>query len=296
VNTETARDERFEDRLLATLLDDYDHLTSTPARSAGRARLRTAGRSPMRRAGPALTPAATHAQLVLYQLASASAAAPPTLGRYVILTETDTESGEAGSSPRTTVVDTETGGSTTYQRPYADSDAPSVLREGPDPTSTEAWYSALPTDPTALRPRLLALAQQQRAQAVAAMDQQAAQAGKSLPAHGGQPVLSDDDYVYEEADLLVWSPLVQPDLRAALYQVLATTKGFSIDAAATDPAGRPAIAMTRSYTGVPETDVTFENPTTGAVLAQVWKESGDTITAIYQPVTSSDAVPPNPYT
>ena len=28
-----------------------------------------------------------------------------------------------------------------------------------------------------------------------------------------------------------------------------------------DPSGRPAIAMQRTYTGVPETDVTYENPT-----------------------------------
>jgi hypothetical protein len=133
--------------------------------------------------------------------------------------------------------------------------------------------------------------------------------------------------VYQEANLLLWSPLVSTTLRSALYKVLAATSGFSITTGVTDPSGRPAIEMTRHYNGIPETDTTYEDPTTGAVLAQVWIISGgngptdatssaqaaqakasadgdgpvtnpsesETITAVYQPVTSSNTVPPDPY-
>jgi hypothetical protein len=32
------------------------------------------------------------------------------------------------------------------------------------------------------------------------------------------------------------------------------------------------------------------------VLAQVWQENGNTIAAVYQAVSASNTVPPNPYT
>jgi hypothetical protein len=248
-------------------------------------------------------PKGSTTQAVLYRLATLSAAAAPSPGRYAILSETDTETGEPGESKRTSVIDTQTGASTTYQQAYpADGQAPgsdytsepSDLTEGPDPTSTEAWYTALPTDPTALRAKLLSVAKQQAAQTAQALAQQAAKVGKSMSL-GSQPVLSDDDYVYQEADTLLWSPLVQPALRSALYKVLAGTNGFTITTDATDPSGRPAIAMTRHDNGVPEIDTTYEDPATGAVIAQVWAENGDTITAVYQPITRTDTIPANPY-
>jgi hypothetical protein len=267
------------------------------------------GRDTISGSAPSTSLPAGHAlsakQAVLFRLASVSTAIPAPAGRFVILSETDTETGLAGASERTSVVDTVTGASTTYQHAVASAgqapsssytSEPSTLTEGADPTSTEAWYAALPTDPTALRTKLLAVAKQQAQQAAQFFQQQAEQAGKALPAgQVQQPALSDDDYVYQEADNLLWSPLVQPALRAALYKVLAGTNGFTITDDVTDPDGRPAIAMTRHYNGVPETDITYEDPATGAVLAQVWQENGDTITAVYQPVTSSDTIPPNPY-
>jgi hypothetical protein len=101
----------------------------------------------------------------------------------------------------------------------------------------------------------------------------------------------------EEADDLLWSPLLRPALRSALYKVLAATSGYTIDAHVTDPAGRPAISMTRRYAGVDSSAITYEDPTTGAVLAQIWKTGDDTITAIYQPITSTDTItiPADPY-
>jgi hypothetical protein len=253
-------------------------------------------------AGPALTAK----QALLFRLASVSTAIPAPTGRFVVLSETDTETGLAGASERTSVVDTVTGASTTYQHAVAVgghapsssyTSEPSILTEGADPTSTEAWYAALPTAPTALRAKLLVVATQQAQQAQAIVQQQAAKAGKTLPVgEVQQAALSDDDYVYQEADTLLWSPLVRPTLRAALYKVLAGTDGYTITDDVTDPDGRPAIAMTRHYNGVPETDTTYEDPATGAVLAQIWDENGNTITALYQPVTSSNTIPPNPYT
>jgi len=245
---------------------------------------------------------------VLYRLASISAAVPPLEGRYAVLTETDTDSRVTSETQRTSVIDTETGASTTYQHATGSGEPPNavhvgftgvppVLSEGPDPTSTEAWFAALPTEPTALRAQLLAIAQQQ-----------ATQAGKGVPG-AIQPASSDDDSVYEEATSLLRSPLVLPGLRAALYQVLARTSGVTVNQGATDPAGRPAIVMTRTGSGAgvefgqvvhnlpghPATDVTYEDPATGAVLAQAWTVGGDTMIAVYQPATGSATIPPDPY-
>jgi hypothetical protein len=360
MNTNAPAPDRFEDRLLTAILDDFDHLTAdvTPPAALSLARYRRARHAhPARRAVPALvagaavaalavtvatvgthgsnsvtlntagraptpggvpatgsqppatavTPSAvghssTHA--VLYRLASLSADAPAPQGRYVVLAETDTATSVPGQSQRTTVVDTQTGASTTYQEPYPGSKAPATLTEGPDPTSTEAWFAALPTDPTALRAQLLSIAKQQAAEATQQFQQQAAAAGKAVAPGVEQPALSDDDYVYEEADLLLWSPLVQPVLRSALYKVLAGTSGIVINPTATDPAGRPAVAMTRHDDGVPSTSTTYEDPSSGAVLAQVWTQTwtnseqqsaSETETAVYQPVTSTDTMPSDPY-
>jgi hypothetical protein len=332
----------FEDRLLAAILSDFEQITEAERSSAVRPSSFSSKHSTRRAAlvagvgavaaalvvggivvagnagminGPSrstiTTPAtaATTQDATLYELASASIASPAVTGLYVVSTETDTDTDYSGSSERTTVINTQTGATTTYQKPYAGTDAPGVLTEGPNPTSTEAWYAALPTDPVALRAELLSIAEQQ------------------TPPSAGEG-LSDDDYVYQEADQLLWSPLVSPTLRSAIYKVLASTSGFTITTGVTDPSGRPAIEMTRYYNGIAETDTTYEDPTTGAVLAQVWIEGGtngsagsvsaaqaasqanasgqgagtatnpsgtETITAVYQPVTSSNTVPPNPY-
>jgi hypothetical protein len=237
---------------------------------------------------------------VLYRLASASAAVSAPSGRYVILSETDTESDEPGQvSKRTSVQDTRDGSTVTYQVPYADSHAPSTLTEGPDSKSTTAYFASLPLDPGALRSQLLTISKRQQAQTEAFFARQAKQEGLNKPGlqSQAQPQISDDDQVYEEADDMLWSPLVSPQLRAALYKVIAGCSGVSVDQDANDPSGRPAIAMTHTTTidNTAETAVTYEDPQTGAVLAQTWKTGSDTIQAVYQPVTSSDTIPSDPY-
>jgi hypothetical protein len=325
----------FEDRLLTTILQDFESLTAVPARAGGARRKRTSRFAPSRLAlsataavgvaavaiavvgtaalggagtgtGGGAAPAVASAKtLAVYKLASASAAAPALTGRYFVLSETDNETGQDGPSQRTSVINAQTGASVTYQQAAVGSDIPGTLTEGPDTTSTEAWYQALPTDPTALRAKLLSVAQQQQQQAEQQMQLQLKQAVAKNPGLAGktpakapqQPQLSDDVLVYQEANLLLWSPLVQPQLRAALYRVIANTGGYSLNSNATDPSGRPAVAMTNTSTvgGTPETDVIYEDPSTGAVLAQVWKTGSDTITSVYQPVTTSSTVPSDPY-
>jgi hypothetical protein len=342
MNTDTRHDHQdtpplsgFEDRLLTTILSDYESLTAEPARAPGARRERSSRFAPSRLvlsataavgvavvaiavvasagagnsgvgAGGSHRVVASAKSLAVYKLASASAAAPAITGRYFVLSETDNETGQAGPSQRTSVIDGQTGASVTYQQAPAGSDIPAQLTEGPDSTSAEAWYQALPTDPTALRAKLLSVAQQQQQQAYATMREQAKQALAKNPGLAGKlgsrtqlqpPQLSDDVLVYQEANLLLWSPLVQPELRAALYRVIANTGGYSVDSNATDPSGRPAVAMTNTSTvdGTPETDVIYEDPSTGAVLAQVWKTGSDTLTSVYQPVTSSNTMPADPY-
>jgi hypothetical protein len=350
----TGTDSRFEDRLLAQILDDYDEL-ATPDLPAGPTAEPRRRRSRARWAAPAFAAAAAavvvavvavldsggassstmhpvvahhpavriavaprharHGQAahhgphaVLYRLASESRAEAAPTGRYVVFSEIDSESDEPGQSKRTSVDDSQTGASVTYQVPHAGSQAPSKLTEGPDPQSTAAYYASLPTDPTVLRAQLLTIAKRQQAQAQAFFARQAKEAAKEqgltpaqfqakYRAKSPEPQVSDDDLVYETADDMLWSPLVSPQLRSSLYQVLAASSGFSVDQNATDPSGRAAVAMTHttSVSGTPETDVTYENPQTGAVLAQTWKTGATTITAVYQPVTSSNSMPADPY-
>jgi hypothetical protein len=325
----------FEDQLLSLLLDDFDEITRPAERRrptwpasvgawavpvAGAAAVATVvflvGGSGGHSSSPATTQPGASAQaitparhtpstkhLVLYKLADASVADPALKGRYVVLSETDSDSSQSGQSHRTSVIDPQTGSSVTYQQPGAGNSAPARLTSAPDPTNTEAWYAALPTDPTALRARLLGIARAQQDQANA-LNEKKLQLSEA-DAHGKAtatptpvgPQLSDDDLVYAEANDLLWSPLVPPRVRAALYKVLATTDGYTLDANATDPTGRPAISMTRTsrVDGVVETDITYENPTTGAVLAQTWKTGAQSTTATYRPATARNTMPANPY-
>lgn len=274
---------------------------------------------------PAPTPPPLAAPTVMYELASASLSQTPAQDRYVVYSETDTQTDYPGELKRTHVVDVRTGASTNYQQAYSssgvkvpnsnyapggppttlpphptaeqqayeqawaragaatgqstDSGPPTEARTGPQLQDSRAWFDALPTDPAALRVKLLDLA--------------------TKPHDGISPALmpsfTSDDYIYQEANTLLWNPVVSPELRSALYKVLAGTSGYTVTRG-TDPAGRPAIVMTRHYTGITEVDVTYEDPGTGAVLAQVWKNPGEVITGVYQPVTYTNSIPSNPYT
>jgi len=244
----------------------------------------------------------------LTKLATISAHVAPLQGRYLVSSETDTQTGEPGALERTSVIDTQTGATTIYQKavavngvaPATDyTNDPSVLTGAPL-SSTEAWLSTLPTDPTALSAELLTLGKQ-----LADIPNPVRYTGESVATVPEQPnccvveppTLSDDDYIYQEASTLLWSDLVQPPLRSALYQVLASINGVTVTQNATDPAGQAAIAVSYAFTSFSETDTTYEDPSTGAVLAQVWSRASgsDVITAIYQAATSTNVAPSNPY-
>ena len=133
-------------------------------------------------------------------------------GRYVVQAEkaTTIESGSGLSSseigPKTSVIDTVTGGGVTYQDLTVSGGTPAppgVLNAPAGTSPTRAQLDALPTDPPALRATLLAQVKQQDAQAQRYMEQQLKKAKKGTAFPVATAPLSDDDLVFEQAtDLL----------------------------------------------------------------------------------------------
>jgi hypothetical protein len=106
----------------------------------------------------------------------------------------------------------------------------------------------------------------------------------------------DFEGVFDQATTLLWNPLVGPQLRAALYKVLADSPGVRVNNHARDGLGRAAVEISRTATSTGIEDQTFENPKTGDVLETIFVyQDGNTGTDLYMPVTSSNHVPPNPY-
>jgi hypothetical protein len=259
-------------------------------------------------AGAPQTAQLTAAQQTLYGLSAAAAAIHRPAGRYVVLTEksVDTSHGSGGTSsengPKTSVIDTVTGGGVTYQDLTVSGSSgtpqpPAMLNAAPGTSPTIAQLDAMPTGPGALRHFLLTQAKQQLNQAYAEMAAQAKKAGKKIPnpvLRGPQP--TDNDLVFEQATDLLWEPHLSPALRAAVYKVLADTSGVHVKTGVTDSAGRPAVEISRVDT-VAKADVeTFENPKTGATLESAWLEpSGEFLEDLYLSITYTNHIPANPY-
>ena len=253
----------------------------------------------------------TAAQQTLYGLSAAAAATRRAAGRYVVLTEksADTAPGSSGAGsetgPKTSVIDTVTGGGVTYQD-IAVSGAngapqpPAVLNAAPGTSPTIAQLDAMPTSPAALRGFLLSQAKQQLAQAYAE-EQRAAKLKsngkvkvKAFPALAGQP--TDDDLVFEQAADLLWEPDLSSALRAGVYKVLADTPGVTVKTGVTDSAGRPAVEISRVSTAAKDDVETFENPRTGATLESAWLEpSGEFLEDLYLSISYTNHLPANPY-
>jgi hypothetical protein len=158
---------------------------------------------------------------------------------------------------RTSVVDSLTGDVWTYQHGAG---VPSELPVARHDSPTAAQFDAMPTDVATLRALLI-------------------KQGKK-----------------HQATTLLWNPLAGPQLRAALYKVLADTPGVKVDNHARDGLGRAAVEISRTATSTGIEDQTFENPRTGAVLETAFGyQDGTRGTDLYMPVTSSNHVPPNPY-
>ena len=260
-------------------------------------------------AGPAGTTHAaqlTVAQQTLYGLSTAAAATQRPAGRYVVLAEksVDNEPGGAGSEtgPKTSVIDTVTGGGVTYQDitvsgSNGDPQPPAVLNAPADSSPTTAQLDAMPTSTAGLRAFLLSQAKQQLNQAYAELAQKAKKGGKKIATpirKGPQP--TDNDLVFEQAADLLWEPHLSSALRAAVYKVLADTPGVQVKSGVTDSAGRPAVEISRVASFAKENVETFENPRTGATLESAWLEpTGEFMEDLYLSISYTNQIPANPY-
>src|SRR6185437_6850333 len=176
--------------------------------------------------GTASPAAATHtvltaAQKTLYGLSAAAAATSRPGGRYVVMAEKsfDLANGSGGGTevgPKTSVIDTITGGGVEYQDikvtgDNGDPQPPSVLQAPKGTSPTTSQLDAMPTSPAKLRAFLLNQAKTQLTQAYAWQAQQAKKAGKKIPTPFPKgPVPTDNDLVFEQAADLLWEPHLSP--------------------------------------------------------------------------------------
>jgi hypothetical protein len=245
------------------------------------------------------------AQQTLLSLSAAAAATPRPSGRYVVQAEdtvttdvypagTQTSGGSTlkhqviftETGKKTSVIDTTNGSDITYQDlsnsgkgdPFGDT-PPAVLNDGPGTEPTNAQLDAMPTSTEALRAALLADAIQQ--------DQLSFMRG---------PKPTDDDMIFEQAAVVLWDPNLSPDLRAALYKVLAGTPGVEVKSDATDSSGRPAVEISRFEAWSKQEVEAFEDAKTGATLESAWVgPSANYAEDLYLSVTYINTVPADPY-
>lgn len=254
--------------------------------------------------GPAIR--LTAAQQALISLSTAAAAQPQPSGRYVVQAEkaTTIESGSSVSEigPKTSVIDTVTGGGVTYQDITVSGAGsagtptpPGVLNAQAGSSPTRAQLDAMPTDPSALRAELLAQAKQQANQAQQYMEQEAKKAGKAVAYPVAIDPLSDNDLVFEQATDLLWEPHLSPQLRSALYKVLADTPGVTVQTGAKDSSGRPATEISTYQAPGKTTVETFEDPATGATLESAWRSPDEFDEDLYLSTTYTNTIPADPY-
>jgi len=247
------------------------------------------------------TPIRLTAKQTLLSLSAAAAAAPRPAGRYVAMAEktfiTYVGGGNGSAdAPKTSVIDTINGSIITYQDYSGQGSSsgtttpPAVLRNGPGSVLTVAQLDALPTDPTALRAKLLAWGKQQQSQDNSGTGKLDKGGEKDKLDYAPAPAL-----VFEQAANLLWIPDLSADLRAAVYKVLATTQGVTVTKDAADSSGRPAVEISRRDTDGYAVIATFENPLTGATLESLWNGAGQIDEDLYQSITYSNTIPPDPY-
>lgn len=257
----------------------------------------------------------TPTQRILYRLSSLAAGQPAAQGRYVVMS-TEGFDDHVVETKDTSVIDSRTGDLWGYQKGTrgAPSGTGPVTRHY---SPTAADFAAMPTNPAALRAVLLA---QWDAQELPKKSElRATEKLRPIPAKLGKRAATrdSDDKVFQQAFYTLWNPLVGPNLRAALYKVLAATPGVTVNPSARDILGQPAVEISRidtsGYSGARSdgiTYATYENPATGAILetsttyppgaAMVSPlDPHGTVTDVesdvYLSVTRSDTIPANPY-
>jgi hypothetical protein len=251
----------------------------------------------------------TAEQRKLYKLSTVAASQPPGQGRYVVMMTGGVDVKD------TSIIDSRTGDMWSYQQGTdGNPSGGGAVTKNYSPTA--AQFAAMPTDPAALRTALIA---QWNAQNKPGPNP------RHLPT---EPIpFHDNDRVFQQATFLLWNPLVGPELRAALYQVLATVPGVTVNSSARDATGRRAVKISRTDAGgLPGgtsgpkayatfrsdhiTYATYESPATGALLetaityppgSGVVTEQDPTGTStfvdvtVYLSITRSSTIPANPY-
>jgi hypothetical protein len=252
-----------------------------------------AGRPPL----PAIR--LTAAQRTLYHLSSVAAKATQPPGRYVVLTETQAD--DSSSYQRTSVIDSQTGDTWTYQKGAGVPATLPVDRGG----TTQAQFARWPTDPVALRALLLKQAKQQFAAGIRAERAQLKKLPKAL-AGKKRGVLqpdppTDDSFVFEQATITLWNPLPSPALRSALFKVLASTPGMTVDSHGKDSLGRASVEISRTDNSEGEVTSVFEDPADAGVHEMLfsWPARGSAAASqssdVFLSTTRTDTFPADPY-
>ena len=242
-------------------------------------------------------------QRVLYRLSSVAARHPLGHGRYAVM------STEGGDVKDTSVIDSRTGNMWSYQE--GSDGNPSGKGFSPHYSPTSAQFAAMPTGLAALRAALITQWDEQNKPV------QNPLRTKVLAPLPRPLAVTDDDKVFQQASDILWNPLVGPALRSALYKVLAAVPGVTVNNAARDSTGRPAVEISRvDNSGHPggRSDriiyATYESPATGAVLESTvtYPPGSDIVTpqdphgdstvvdtTVYLTVTRAGAIPADPY-
>ena len=236
----------------------------------------TTGATPGRTAtasAPAIT--LTVGQRVLYQLSAAAAKQQPAPGRYVTVYE------KTASVLAATVIDTDTGNGYSYEKGAILTPS----RQGAvvtDISPTAAEFAAMPLDPAALRKYLIAHYE-----------------GPVFPQDPPSDPPTANDVIFAHAMSYLWNPSTPPDLRAALFRLLAQMPAVQVDPSAHDMLGRPAVKITWTASDTTVYAI-YEDPTTGTVLEQAYKwparmRLGPSYGLMLR-VTRTNTIPPDPYT
>ena len=233
----------------------------------------------------------TASQKALYGLAKIAAAAPTPPGRYVVLTE------KQDGYPKTSVLDSETGDIWSYQQVPGAPEAAPVVRHW-SPTATE--FEVMPTDIAALRAALLEQANQNDARTQQLLPKRkAADPAAPVPVPKAATKLTAADRIFEQATDLLWNPLLPPRLRAALFDLLATTPGVTARPNSRDSLGRPATELTRTADSGFVTVSVFQNPATAGTLQLTYSylggNSSEDGSDVFLSTKRTVTLPGNPY-
>ncbi len=261
----------------AVAVATYPHGSSSP----GRAQLDPATASPSTNSIHL-----TAAQRTLIGLSEVAAKVEPPSGRYVIMSEIQDR------AQRTSVIDAITGDVWTYQHGAGVPNGLAVARHF---SPTEAQFDAIPTGRQQLRDYLIGQFDNDQRKALAEERPLPTTGPKPVKLHP-DPVHTADDKVFEQATDMLWNPMVGPQLRSALFRVLAGTSGVQVDPHAVDAEGRAAVKISRYDASTEVTAATFESPTTSRVLQTTYNYAdGTTGSDLYLSTSRADVVPADPY-